>query len=540
MKQQFHVPYISRRNFLQRFGAASLGTTVLARTIGELRLLNSAVAATSSPPSDYKALICVFLNGGNDSNNMIIPTLPSEWANYAAIRSAALAIPNTDGSAATALAMNARNGTFGFPASDGRTYGFHPAMPEMRALFDQGVVAPVFNVGTLSFPLTKTQWSANSVPRPPQLFSHSDQQTQWQTSLPDQPYTSGWGGRIADLFTAANYNVTDGNEQRISMSVSLAGSNIFEVSNGNLSPPYSITTGGPVKLDTTAFGNPPPAVKDPRRVALDNILATDITSANYQTKAYAQVLNNSIEKAESLTLALAANANASWLANFHPNDSINKVKFDITTPNGGPTFTSGLLAQMKMVARLIELGSKSTLDGGLGMRRQIFFIQVGGYDTHTNQTNNSGQTTTDNAKVILGSHANLLADLSKTMNALYQALAGIDSERGIDSNLKSAVTAFTASDFSRTFPANGYGSDHGWGGHQLVMGGAVKGGATYGKFPTLAVNGPDDTSSGRWIPTTAVDQYAATLATWFGVDGNGLDTVFPNLGRFATPNLGFL
>ncbi len=531
MKNEFHVPYISRRHFLQRFGAAALGTTVLSRTIGELKLLNSAVAQ-GAPPSDYKALICVFLNGGNDSNNMIIPTLPSEWANYAAIRSAVLAIPNTvGGDPATALGMTSRNGTTGYPNSDGRTYGFHPAMPEIRSLYDQGLVAPVFNVGTLSFPLTKTQWSANSVPRPPQLFSHSDQQTQWQTSLPDQPYTSGWGGRIADLFTAANYNSGGG----VSMSVSLAGSNIFEVSNGNLAPPYSITTGGAVQL--SGFGSPPPAAKDQRRIALDNILATDMASSNKQTKAYAEIFDHSIDQAESLTIALTANANAPWLGNFHPN---NPANFTITTPNGGPTFNSGLLSQMKMVARLIDLGSKSIANGGLGMKRQIFFIQVGGYDTHTNQTNNAGQTTEDNAKVILGSHANLLADLSKSMNALYQAMSAIDSLRNDGNSLKNSVTAFTASDFSRTFPANGYGSDHGWGGHQLVMGGAVKGGATYGRFPTLAVNGPDDTSTGRWIPTTAVDQYAATLASWFGVDGNGMDTVFPNLGRFATPNLGFI
>ena len=527
MKHEFNVPYISRRNFLQRFGAAALGTTVLARTIRELRFLNSAVAQ-GTPPADYKALICVFLNGGNDSNNMLIPTIPAEWDNYAAIRSPVLAIPNADGGPATALAMNSRNGQSGYPADDYHDYGFHPAMPEMRDLFNAGVVAPVFNVGTLSFPLTKAQYSAGSVPRPPQLFSHSDQQTQWQTSLPDQPNTSGWGGRIADLFTAANYNAGGG----ISMAVTLAGSNIFEVSNSNLAPPYAITTTGAVQLSGFSNAN--------RRAALDSILAANKTSPNLQTKAYAEIFDHSIDQAESLTTALLTNANESWLSRFHPKDSVNRVKFDITTPNGGSTFSSALMSQMKMVARLIDLGSKSVASGGLGMRRQIFFIQVGGFDTHTNQTANSGQTSTDNAKVIIGDHANRLAEISQTLNALYQAMSDIGIKRGDPTSLTNAVTAFTASDFSRTFPANGYGSDHGWGGHQLVMGGAVKGGATYGKFPTLAVNGPDDTSTGRWIPTTAVDQYAATIATWFGVDANGLDTVFPNLGRFSTPNLGFL
>jgi uncharacterized protein (DUF1501 family) len=529
MNQPFHIPFISRRNFLQRFGSAALGTTVLARTISELNTLNTAMAA-GGPPDDYKALICVFLNGGNDSNNMIIPTIPAEWENYAAIRSPVLAIPNADGGPATALSLNSRNGQNGYPADDYHDYGFHPAMPEMQALFHSGVIAPVFNVGTLSFPLTKVQYSTKSVPRPPQLFSHSDQQTQWQTSLPDQPHTSGWGGRIADLFTAANYNLNGG----VSMAVTLAGSNIFEVSSSNLAPPYAITTSGAVQL-TGFSGNASNGASNlPRRAALNSILATNMGSTNLQTKAYAQILDHSIDQAESLTLALAANASAPWLTRFTNT---------ITTPNGGSTFTSGLMSQMKMVARLIDLGSRSAASGGLGMRRQIFFIQVGGYDTHTNQTNNQGSTATNAAKVIIGDHANRLADLSQTMNALYQALADIGSPVGSPIGtrlLKDSVTAFTASDFSRTFPANGYGSDHGWGGHQFVMGGAVKGGATYGKFPTLAVNGPDDTSTGRWIPTTAVDQYAATIASWFGVDDAGMETVFPNLGRFSTPNLGFL
>jgi uncharacterized protein (DUF1501 family) len=529
MKHEFHVPYISRRSFLQRFSGATLGTTVLARTIGELRLLNTAVAQ-GAPANDYKALICVFLNGGNDSNNMIIPTIPAEWANYAAIRSPVLALPNVDGGPATALALNSRNGQNGYPAEDYHDYGFHPAMPEMQTLFNAGVVAPVFNVGTLSFPLTKVQYSANSVPRPPQLFSHSDQQTQWQTSLPDQPYTSGWGGRMADLLNA-DYNAGG----KISMAVTLAGSNIFEVSNGNVSPPYAITTGGAVQLNGFSGNASNGKPNAPRRTALDSILTSNIASSNLQTSAYAGIFEHSIDQAESLTEALATNANAPWLSRFTTT---------VTTPNGGPTFNSSLMSQMKMVARLIDLGSKpkpvSGNAGGLGMRRQIFFIQVGGYDTHTNQTTNQGSTTTDDAKVIIGDHANRLAELSKVLNALYLALSDIGTPPGFTTPLKDSVTAFTASDFSRTFPGNGYGSDHGWGGHQLVMGGAVKGGATYGKFPTLAVNGPDDTSTGRWIPTTAVDQYGATIAKWFGVTPDGINTVFPNLGRFATPDLGFL
>src|SRR6478752_3777069 len=307
MKRDFHVHYLTRRNFLERFGYPALGTTVLASTIGELKLLNSAVAQGAAP-SDYKALICVFLNGGNDSNNMIIPTIPSEWENYANIRGPVLALPNADGGPATALELKKPNPIAGQPDipymdNDGHTYGFHPAMPEMQTLFKAGIVAPVLNVGTLSFPLTKIQYSSGSVPRPPQLFSHSDQQTQWQTSLPDQPYTSGWGGRIADLFTAANYNLNGG----VSMAVTLAGSNIFEVSSSNLAPPYAITTGGAVTISGIS-GN--------KRTALDSILAANKTSPNLQTKAYGEIFDHSIDQAESLTTALAYNTNAPWLSHF--------------------------------------------------------------------------------------------------------------------------------------------------------------------------------------------------------------------------------
>lgn len=512
------MPYISRRGFLQRSIPAILGATVLSNTIRELRILNTAMAQGPTL-TDYKALICVFLNGGNDSNNMIIPTISAEWDNYAAIRTAALAIPNSDGGPATALALNSRNGQSGFPANDSHTYGFHPAMPELRNLFNQGYVAPVFNVGTLSFPLTKAQYTAGKVPRPPQLFSHSDQQTQWQTSLPDQPYTSGWGGRMADLLNSPLDVNTGG---LVSMAVTLAGSNIFEVGNVNTAPQYAISTGGAVTLSS---------VSGARQTALQAFLNTDKTSPDLQTKAYAQVLDHSIAEATILSTALSGQGNPTWFSRFPTN---------ITTPNGGSTFNSSLMSQMKMVARLIELGSKPVLSGGLGMRRQIFFIQVGGYDTHTSQTNNAGATTTDNAKVILGGQANLFAELSQSLNALQLAMSDIGTLRSAPTSLLNAVTSFTVSDFSRTFPCNGSGSDHGWGGHHLVVGGAVKGGATYGKFPTLAVNGPDDTSTGRWIPTTAVDQYAASLATWFGVDANHLDTVFPNLGRFSSGNPSFI
>jgi len=520
MNKPLHAPFIPRRRFLQRYIPAAIGLGALGNSLRDLKLMSSAMAAGSF--SDYKALICVFLNGGNDSNNLIIPTTAADWANYSAGRGAPLALPNTDGSGATALALASRNGTTGYPASDGRTYGFHPAMADLATHFNNGLVAPVFNMGTLSFPLTKAQYTGKSVPQPPQLFSHSDQQTQWQTSLPDQPSVSGWAGRLADLFSSPP-DVNSGGQ--VSMAVTVAGSNIFEVCTQNYAPQYAITTSGAVQLSS---------VSGARQTALQSILNADKLSADLQTKAYAGVLDHAISEATILSTALTAQttpSNPAWFSRFPTT---------VTTPNGGSTFSSSLMSQMKIVVRLIELGSKTVANGGLGMKRQVFFIQVGGYDTHTNQTNNAGQSTTNNANVVIGGQANLLAELSQTLNALILSLQDIDTLRGSGSNLKSSVTAFTASDFARTFPTNGSGSDHGWGGHHLVVGGAVKGGATYGKFPTLAVNGPDDTGIGRWIPTTSVDQYSATLATWFGVDSSNIGTIFPNLGRFSSPNLGFI
>jgi uncharacterized protein (DUF1501 family) len=257
-----------------------------------------------------------------------------------------------------------------------------------------------------------------------------------------------------------------------------------------------------------------------RLQALTNILG--LPYPNMQAQAYADVAEHAISTGALLNNAIQATAEPaqgglwSWNSPF---------PVTVTSPTGGLPFTSSLSAQLKMIARLIEAGHRSAAAGGFGMKRQIFFCQVGGYDLHAGQTPGPGSST-------IGSHANLLAELSQSTYAFQRAM----EQLGLANN----VTAFTASDFGRTFPCNGQGSDHGWGSHHMILGGAVQGRRTYGKFPTLAVNGPDDTSTGRWIPTTAIDQYFATLASWFGVDQGNLATVFPNLDRFATPNLGFV
>jgi uncharacterized protein (DUF1501 family) len=287
---------------------------------------------------------------------------------------------------------------------------------------------------------------------------------------------------------------------------------------------YSVSTAGAVSLQ---------GVSGARLQALTNILGLPYT--NLQASAYAGVADHSINSGALLNSAILATTDPVttpptqiWTTPFPGSGA-----FQVTTPTSGAKFNSSLGPQLKMIARLIEAGHRAA-PGGFGMRRQIFFCQVGGYDLHSGQTD-----APVGGSVLNGAHSNLFAELSQCMNAFQSAMDQIGTLHG-DPSFAQRVTAFTCSDFGRTFPANGQGSDHGWGSHHLIMGGAVHGQQTYDTFPTLTVGGPDDTSTGRWIPTTACDQYFSTLATWFGVDNSNLTTVFPNIGRFSSPNLGFI
>jgi uncharacterized protein (DUF1501 family) len=392
---------------------------------------------------------------------------------------------------------------------DGNTYGLHPSCPELQKLFGQGQLAFLFNAGTLVYPITRAQYLNGSVQQPPQLFSHADQQTQWQTSIPDQPPTTGWGGRMADLLNSVQPTAP------ISLMVTLAGANTFEV--GNIASQYSVSTSGAVSLSLPT--TPGAGASTNRLPTMLNILGQPYT--NLQAQAYASVAEQAINTGALLNNAISNTASSTFWTN--------KFPVTITPPEGGAPFTSTLSPQLEMVARLIAAGRTPLNQGGFGMLRQIFFVQVGGYDLHTGQTN---YTSTDTSGVLEGAHTNLLAELSQSMYAFQCAMNQIGAG--------SEATCFTCSDFSRTFPSNGEGSDHGWGSHHLIMGGAVNGQMTYGQFPVQQVNGPNDTGTGRWIPTTAIDQYFATLATWFGIDADNLATVFPNLSRFSTGNLGFM
>lgn len=484
----------NRRNFLRQASCAAVGTWALSSTIRDLRLMNAAIAQ-SAPPAGYKALICLFLSGGNDSNNWIVPTDATTYGEYAANRGI-LAIPSLS---LNPLRVGPSAGDALYQDADGHNYGFHPSCPELAQLFGEGKLATVMNVGTLLRPITRDQYFANGAGiRPPQLFSHSDQVTQWQTSIPDQAPLTGWGGRVADLL-----NATANPAGNISMSVSVNGINTFEV--GNLVSQYQVSTTGAITLNGSLMGNT--AGNSARSRTFKEIVGLPHT--NLQRVAYADVVERAIATGDLLNTSIASTA----LATDNPPGT-----WVWTTPFP----TTGLGNQLKMIARIIAARGPTAFN----MNRQIFFCTVGGYDTHTAQVTQFPALNT-----LTGTHANLLNEVSDALYAFQRAM----EQLGVAND----VTTFTASDFNRTFPTNSQGSDHGWGGHHIVMGGAVNAG-TYGHLPTFAINGPDDTGTGRWIPTTAVDQYSATLAKWFGVDNTAMASVFPNLSRFPTADLGFL
>lgn len=454
---------LTRRSFL-RSACTAVGMTSLASTVFDLRR----IAAAAPLAGDYKALVCVFLYGGNDSNNVLVPR-GTDYAAYAAARSG-LALGQ-----ASLLPITPLSG------GDGRQWGLHPSLPGLRNLFNQQRLALVANVGPLVAPVTRAEYLAGTAALPPQLFSHSDQTVHWQTSLPDQPARTGWGGRVADLLNALNGTA------QVSMSMSLSGNNTFQV--GNAVTQYQLSSEGSIGLGWYYDGN---EWNHPPSIAIRQLMARSY--GNLFQKGYRDVFQRALDQDRLLSAALET---APALQTAFPDTDLGR--------------------QLRMIARLISIRE------ALGLRRQVFFCAAGGYDTHDGQIG-------DQAEV--GAHADLLTELDGAMSSFYAAT----TELGVASD----VTSFTASDFGRTYISNGGGSDHGWGAHHFVLGGAVAGGRFYGDVPTLAVDGPDDSSDGRWIPTISVDEYSATLARWFGVAASDLPLVLPNIGRFATPDLGFL
>ena len=493
---------LSRRSFIQRASGLAIGASA-ANAIFDLRLINSALAQAGGVYSDYKALICLFLSGGNDGNNMLIPFDPDNYAAYAGIRGPGLALAQDAASVPATVDQINGNAYYALPLSTAGTgsemAAVHSMMPEMQTLFNNNKLAFVRNVGVLTEPITRVQYRAGTKTRPPQLFSHNDQVSQWQTAVPDIISRTGWGGRMMDRVRAdfAQQSIPMG---QISMSVSLSGSNTWEV--GEDVNQFQVSSGGVVSfLNYTGARKTliDQILRDPAQGG-DATLNTERT--NLSLLDFRNVNERALLNGASLSTALANLPAATAAA------------IDAAF---APAGNSSISQQMKMIARIIASRN------ALGMKRQIFFCSAGGYDTHGLQPL---------------AHANLLSAISRAIKALHDATAS--PELDIANN----VTTFTAADFGRTFKSNGLGSDHAWGNHHMVVGGAVNGGKLYGAFPVFQLGGPSDTDgsnpTGRWIPTTSVDEYSATLARWMGVSDAALDVIFPNLNRFPTRNLGFM
>lgn len=495
---------LNRRNFLIKSSCA-LSMTALATQARHFGLM-AALANTksgliaSAPPSDYRALVCVFLAGGNDGNNMIIPNHNdqniSNYAAYSGIRAAqGLAIPQNQLLSITV------------PRVNGLTYGLHPGFGDqtgltppggapnrgIHELWAQGKLAAVTNVGNLVAPMTRQQYQQNAIQKPYQLFSHSDQIAQQQAGLAGRQSNTGFGGRLADR-TQADNNPT----ALIPMITSIAGTPLF--TNGQTTAPLAIASGNvPLNQVLALQGYGSDAVSTARRNALNDLRGLD---RNLDLiRAASQITDGAFQASSALNVA---------------------VNTTVAFPN------TALGNQLKQVARMIKQRQP------LQVNRQIFFCSLGGFDTHTGQVSSA-----------TGGQNGLLLQLSQAMRAFYDEMGA----QGAQDN----VTLFTLSDFGRTLSPAGngtgaVGSDHAWGNHALVMGGAVRGGDFYGTntsngtpFPTLSLNGPEDTDSrGRWIPTSSVDQYAATLARWYGLPDDQMPIVFPNISNFASSNLGFI
>jgi uncharacterized protein (DUF1501 family) len=443
----------NRRSFIKYASLAAAGNAAGLRPFGMLNAL-------AQSPSNYKALVCVFLYGGNDANNLLVPFDTGGYANYAKIRGP-LALPQNQ-----LLQLG--------PSPN---FALNPNVPELQSLFNSNAAALVTNVGTLVEPTTRAQYLAGATV-PTNLFSHADQQLEWQNAAQSGETQTGWAGRIADQLNAS-FNPNG----QIPMITSVAGDTLF--CNGTASTPVSVSPGNLGGANCSEGTTECNAQQMTAQALLSfnsglSLVQADnaITTNAY---AYAKTLSDAAQSVSPLQTVFPAN--------------------------------NGLAAQLKQIAQIIQIRS------ALGVSRQIFFAGIGNFDTHSDQ---------------LPLQSALLAQISPALSAFYQATQEL--------NIANEVTTFTMSDFSRTFqPNSNTGSDHAWGSHHIVLGGAVKGGQMYGTFPTLALGGPDDSgSNGRWVPSTGSVQYAATLAQWFGVSPAQLATVFPNIGSFTTNNLGFV
>lgn len=509
---------VSRRLFLRHMGALSTLGAAAAPLALNLSAIGSAAAQSAS---DYKALVCIFLFGGNDSMNMVLPTDAASFNNYTTVRNQA---PESIALLAPGIAANA-SAVVGSPArlggvlpitptnAQGRSFALHPMMATLQTMFNTDKrLAILPNVGPLIVPTNKTQYNTASHPKPLSLFSHNDQQNTWQSFKPEGA-TQGWGGRMGDLLLSQN-------SRAVFTSISTSGNNVWL--SGETVRQYQVGAGGAIRMATSGANN---AVYGYPGVgtAMRNIVRNS-RSLHPLEQDLADVNARSIDAEETLRLAMKDPSNPLF-GTVPPTggyNAANDPKLQYDNPLTGAKAFNSLAQQLQTVARMVDASAAS----GVGAKRQVFFVSMGGFDTHDAQ--NRG-------------HADLYARLAHAMRYFDTALGAMGA--------LGKVTSFTASDFGRTFTSNGDGTDHGWGAHHFVMGGAVKGGDLYGTFPVLGTknannnnfdSSPDQLGNGALLPGTSVDQLGATLAKWFGVSDVDALTLFPHLKDFTARNLGFM
>ena len=494
----------TRREFLRRAGALSLFGSGAAPLALNLSALGEASAQTAG---DYKALVCLFLHGGNDAYNTVLATDSDSWRAYNAVRnqmpqSLALLAPGIATSAAAAPGSPGRLGGV-LPIaprnSQGRNYALHPLLTAPRDLFAAGRLAVVSNVGPLLRPMTKADYKNAAFPRPASLFSHNDQQSTWQTLAPEGA-TAGWGGRMGDLFAGQNGHAAFTAISASGNAVWLSGRQVMQ---------YQVSASGAIRIgggSSEIFGSEPALAamqRVMRRARNDSVLARDL----------AAVTARSIDAEAAFSAALPS-------ASAAPFDSAGgSDPLHYTDPVSGRATANPLAHQLKIVARTIAGRS------ALNSRRQVFFVSLGGFDTHDNQNLQ---------------HAVLMSRLSHAIGYFDNLLLRL--------GVADKVTTFTASEFGRSFTSNGDGTDHGWGGHHFVMGGAVRGGDIYGNFPRYGApssgefTSPQQIANGALLPQVGVDQFGATLGRWFGLNDSALADIFPSLQNFdpAVRDLGFM
>ena len=508
----------SRRIFMRHAGALSAAGAAAAPIALNMAAIGSAAAQSAS---DYKALVCIFMFGGNDSLNMILPTDTASWTNYTTVRnqapdSIALLAPGTAPIATAAAGSPARlGGVLAITPTNaqGRTYALHPLMGSLQTMFNTDKrLAIVANVGPLITPTTKAQYAQSSFPRPASLFSHNDQQNTWQSFKPEGA-TVGWGGRLGDLLASQN-------GRAVFTSISAAGNAVWL--SGQTVQQYQVSTNGAIRMGSDAngriYGSTDVAAAMQRIVGSTrggHVFETDLAAVSQRSIDAELTLRTALKAPSDALFGTPPATGAAYNAATDP-----KLQYD--NPLTGLKAVNSLAQQLQVVARMIDASNAA----GIAAKRQVFFVSIGGFDSHDNENRNN---------------ADLMAKIAHAMRYFDTALIAMGAQ--------DKVTAFTASDFGRTFTSNGDGTDHGWGAHHFVMGGAVKGGDIYGNFPVLGAkntnnnnfdSSPNQIGNGSLLPETSVDQLGATLAKWFGVSDTDALTVFPNLSAFTTRNLGFM